>query len=98
MVSNNGKTSESASRIGQSVIDIPKVKGHFAELRVEWAFYLEKAPWWGGIFERMIKSAKCCLKKAIRRTCLTYDELLTYVTEVEAVLNFKTSLLHCMKL
>ena len=41
----------------------------------------------GGIFERMIKSAKRCLKKAIGRACLTYDELLTLVTEVEAVLN-----------
>ena len=35
----------------------------------------------------MIKSAKYCLRKAIRRNCLTYDEHLTLVTEVEAVLN-----------
>ena len=35
----------------------------------------------------MIKSAKRCLRKAIGRSCLTYDELLTLVTEVEAVLN-----------
>ena len=41
----------------------------------------------GGIFERIIKSAKRCLKKSVGRACLTYDELLTIVTEVEAVLN-----------
>ena len=41
----------------------------------------------GGIFERMIKSAKRCLKKSIGKNCLTHDELLTLVTEVEAVLN-----------
>ena len=35
----------------------------------------------------MIKSAKRCLRKAIGRNCLTYDELLTLVIEVEAVLN-----------
>ena len=35
----------------------------------------------------MIKSAKRCLKKAIRRANLTYDELLTLLTEIEAVLN-----------
>ena len=35
----------------------------------------------------MIKSAKRCLKKSIGRACLTFDELLTLVTEVEAVLN-----------
>ena len=35
----------------------------------------------------MIKSAKRCLRKAIGREALTYDELLTLVVEVEAVLN-----------
>ena len=56
------------------------MKKHFAELHVEWTFNLEKAPWWGGIFER-------CLKKSVGRTSLTYDELSTLVTEIEAVLN-----------
>ena len=41
----------------------------------------------GGIFERMIKSAKRCLKKSIGRASLTYDELSTLVIEIEAVLN-----------
>lgn len=59
----------------------------FAKLHIEWKFNLEKAPWWGGIFECMIKSAKRCLKKAIGKNCLTHDELLTLVVEVEAVLN-----------
>ena len=44
-------------------------------------------PWWGGIFKRIVKSAKRCLKKSIGQECLTYNELLTVVTEVEAVLN-----------
>lgn len=87
MVSDNGKTFKSASKIIRGVLDRPEVKNHFAELRVEWRFNLEKAPWWGGIFERMIKSTKRCLKKSIGRAYLTYDELSTLVTEIEAVLN-----------
>ena len=87
VVSDNAKTFKSASKIIRSVFNEPEVKKHFAELRVEWAFNLEKAPWWGGIFERMIKSAKRCLKKSVGRVSLTYDELLTLVTEIEAVLN-----------
>ena len=39
------------------------------------------------MFERIVKSAKRCLKKVRGKNCLTYDELLTLVTEVEAVLN-----------
>lgn len=47
----------------------------------------EKAPWWGGIFERMIQTAKRCLRKTIGRACLIYEELLTIVIEVEMTLN-----------
>ena len=54
---------------------------------MEWIFNLEKAPWWGGVFERMIKSVKRCLRKIIGRARLCYDELLTALTEVEMIVN-----------
>ena len=41
------------------------------------------------MFERMIKSAKRCLKKSVGRARLTYDELLTVLAEVEMILNSK---------
>lgn len=87
MVSDNAKTFKSATKIISKVLSHPEVQCHFTELRMEWNFNLEKAPWWGGIFERMIKSAKRCLKKVVGRASLKYDKLLTIVTEVEAVLN-----------
>ena len=54
---------------------------------MKWSFNLEKAPWLGGVFERMIQSAKRCLRKTIGNAWLTYDELITSVTEVEMILN-----------
>jgi len=54
---------------------------------MQWSFNLEKAPWWGGIFERMVKSVKSCLRKTIGRASLTHDELMTALTEVEVVVN-----------
>ena len=87
MISDNAKTFKSAATILQATFESSEVERYFSRLHMEWKFNLEKAPWWGGIFERMIKSAKRCLRKAIGRSCLTYDELLTLVTEVEAVLN-----------
>ena len=87
MISDNGKTFKSASKAIKHLLQDPTVKKHFSDLRVEWRFNLAKAPWWGGIFERMIRSAKRCIKKAVGKNCLSYDELLTLVTEVEAVLN-----------
>ncbi len=87
MISDNAKTFKSAATIVKNILESSEAKKFFSNLHVEWQFNLERAPWWGGIFERMIKSAKRCLKKAIGKNCLTYDELLTLVIEVEAVLN-----------
>ena len=47
----------------------------------------EKAPWWGGFWERMARGVKSCLKKSIGRTNLSFEELRTLIVEVEAVIN-----------
>ena len=39
------------------------------------------------MFEGMIKSIKHCLQKMIGQAKLTYDELLTALTEVEMIMN-----------
>ena len=54
---------------------------------MKWTFNLEKAPWWGGVFERLVKSVKRCLKKTISGARLTYEELLTVIIKVEMILN-----------
>ena len=87
VISDNAKTFKAAADTIKGILDGPEVMRFFTNFRVEWQFNLEKAPWQGGIFERMIQSAKRCLKKAIGRNCLTLDELLTLVVEVEGVLN-----------
>ena len=87
VISDNGKTFKSAAKLIRQVFEDSTVEAHLSNHQVQWTFNLECAPWWGGFFERMIKSAKRCLKKAIGRSCLTFDELITLVTETEAVLN-----------
>jgi hypothetical protein len=54
---------------------------------VKWMFNVPKAPWWGGVFERMVKSTKRCLRKILGQAKFSYDELLTAITEVEMVVN-----------
>ena len=41
----------------------------------------------GGFFERMVQLMKRCLRKLVGHAKLSYDELYTAVTEVEAILN-----------
>ena len=87
IISDNAKTFKSAARTLAAVLRDPEVKYFFADINMKWSFNLEKAPWWGGVFERMIQSAKRCLRKTIGNARLTYDELITSVTEVEMILN-----------
>ena len=86
VISDNSKTFKFASTIVTQIFENPETKKHLTQQHVELQFNLEKTPWWGGIFERMVKSTKRCLK-VIGRNCLTYDELLTLVIEVEVVFN-----------
>ena len=63
------------------------MRHHLVEKGSEWSFNMERAPLWGGTFERMIQSTKQCLRKMIGQATLTYDELVTAVTEIESVIN-----------
>ena len=52
---------------------------HFCFYSVEenvtrWTFNVERDPWWGGVFERLIRSVKRCLRKVVGRAKLTREE------------------------
>ena len=87
MVSDNAKTIKSASGTLETLFNLPSVQAYFSEHKIRWRFNLEKAPWWDGFFERLVKSTKRCLRKLLRNAKLNYEELFTVMTEVEAVLN-----------
>ena len=86
-MSDNGQTFKSAARTIKAMLKHSDVQQCLSGVGVQWSFNIEKAPWWGGVFERMVRMTKRCLKKVVGRAKLTYDELTTVVTEVEAVLN-----------
>ena len=41
----------------------------------------------GGAFERLVKSTKSCLRKMIRHSKVTLDQLQTLLVEVESIIN-----------
>ena len=71
--SDNGKTFKSATKTIANVLNHPEVLQYFAGIGMQWSFNLEKAPWWGGIFERTVKSVKRCLRKTIGQARLTMN-------------------------
>jgi hypothetical protein len=64
-----------------------EVLRYLTDNQITWQFIVEKAPWWGGFWERLIRSVKRPLRRVIGRANLTYDELQTLVVEIEGLIN-----------
>lgn len=79
----NGKTFKVASKYLKDGAVQEYLSGH----GITWQFNVERAPWWGGAFERMVRSTKRCLRKLIGRAHFSHEELNTALAEIEAVLN-----------
>ena len=87
MILDNGKTFIAAARIIKRVLSNPQVHKFFHGIGIEWRFNVPRAPWWGGLFERLMRSTKRCLRKVLGWSKFSYEELLTILAEIEMVLN-----------
>ena len=66
------------------------LKRFLLKLHFSWKYVLEKSPWWGGFYDRIISIIKKCLKKVIWNSCLRYYEVQTVLVEIEHTLNSRT--------
>ena len=60
---------------------------HYGPLAPQWKFIVPRAPWWGGWWERLVRSVKSALRKTLGKKCLSRCELETTLHEVEACVN-----------
>jgi len=59
----------------------------FSVHRLRWNFIPPRSPWWGGWWERLVRSVKGALKKSVGKRCLVRSELETVLHEVEGCVN-----------
>ena len=76
IISDNHKTFKASS-----------VRAYVKNRLIEWRYILPLSPHWGGFYERMNSIIKRALRKSLRNTHVTYEELETILTEIEAVIN-----------
>ena len=87
LLSDNAKTFKSSSKEIRNIVGSREISSYLTSCRVTWKFIVERAPWWGGFWERMVQLVKRSLRKAIGRTTLTFDQLNTVLIEVESIVN-----------
>ena len=93
IVWDNAKTFQATEKALINLFKNPEVACELDRKRIEWRFNLERAPWWGGFFERMVGSVKACLRKVLVNARLIFDELLTVLSRGRGDLKFATSYL-----
>lgn len=94
MYSDNATNFLGASNALKDLYDFFKIKNNVNVLEVylsnrgiQWKFIPPHSPHWGGLWEAAIKSAKHHLYRVVGNASLTFEELYTVLTQIEAVLN-----------
>uniref|UniRef100_A0A914HND9 Integrase catalytic domain-containing protein n=1 Tax=Globodera rostochiensis TaxID=31243 RepID=A0A914HND9_GLORO len=66
-----------------------EVEEFLALSKIRWKFIAQISPWAGGFYERLVQVCKNCFKRTLGRKILGYDEMNSFVAEVEATLNHR---------
>ena len=87
IISGNAKTFKATVKLLERLGNEETVVEFLNSRRITWRFNLERAPWQGGIYERMVGTVKKCLRKVLGNAKLSHDELNTLLTEIECTVN-----------
>lgn len=92
LFSDNGTNFVGANRELQALTDMLKkdadiLNNTLSQDGVTWHFIPPRSPHFGGLWESCVKSAKYHLKRVVGESLLTFEELSTIVTQVEACMN-----------
>ena len=91
IVSDNAKQFKTASTVlnkaWSEALTSSEVQDYAVNQGIQWRFIVNLAPWMGGFYERLVGLTKRALRKTIGMRSLTERQLITVLTEVEAVVN-----------
>ncbi|XP_045027159.1 uncharacterized protein LOC123470673 [Daphnia magna] len=87
MYSDNAQTFRCVSKHLKVLRSDPAIHDLLAMRKTVWIFSTSLAPWWGGFWERMVRTMKDLLRRSNGRACLEYDEQEVSLIETESVVN-----------
>ena len=87
IVSDNGAAFKTTAAMIKKIRKSEALQDYLARQQITWQFNLSRSPWWGGLYERLIKDVKRTLYKTMGRTSLKYDQVESVVMDMERHLN-----------
>ena len=85
--SDNARTFKLAANYFHTLERDGSLQDFLADRRISWRFSANLAPWWGGFWERMVRTTKDSLRKTIGTAKLSFSELETTLAEVSFAIN-----------
>lgn len=73
LISDNAKTFKSSCKEIRKITRAEEVWRFLTNKRIVSNFIIQRAPWWGGYWERLVQSIKRPLKKVLGRSTLNFD-------------------------
>ncbi|UYV61049.1 hypothetical protein LAZ67_1003226 [Cordylochernes scorpioides] len=84
--SDNGTNFAKLNRIFKR-LDWTRIERETSIKRIQWIFIPPSAPWWGGFWERMVRTIKEILINMLGHRKLKYVQLQTALCEIESIIN-----------
>ncbi|GJQ71474.1 hypothetical protein Trydic_g13553 [Trypoxylus dichotomus] len=73
----------------QNQIKSENVKAYLADNDIKWHFIPPKSSHFGGLWKAAVKSVRSHLTRIIGKASLTYEEMYTFLVQIEGILNFR---------
>ena len=87
IVSDNAAVFKTTATWIRKIRKSEELQDFLAQQQITWQFNLPRSPWWGGLYERLIKEVKRTLYKTLGRTHLEYAQVEAVVIDIERHLN-----------
>ena len=87
IVSDNAAVFKTTASWIRKIRKSKQLQNHLATQEIRWKFNLAKSPWWGGMYERLIREIKKTLYKTLGKTHLSFKHLEAVVMDIERHLN-----------
>ncbi|CAG9135326.1 unnamed protein product [Plutella xylostella] len=87
IMSDQAKCFIAADKEIQSFLQNSNLESDLAQLNIKFLFTPAYSPHFNGITEAAVKSTKYHLRRILKEVHFTYEEMYTYLTQIEAILN-----------